>query len=516
MDKKEIDYTEEDTSSYYNTKVEEIIEKKRNGINPYPHSFKITKSVEKFIETYNTINPGDHLVDFKESIAGRILEIRDSSKLWFMTIVSNGFKVQLMFNLQYLILPEENKVVNFKKTLSNFSRGDIIGVSGFVGKSKKGELSLFVEHSTILTPCLKLIPKQIYGLKDEELRVKKRFLDLISNEDTMKTFKIRNEVIKFLRRYLDNLYYIELQTPILATQVGGASAKPFNTFLNDHKLNMCLRIATELPLKMAVVGGMNAVYDLGPQFRNEGIDITHHPEFYSLELYKTYSDYNDMMNICEDMLSKLAFEIKGTYKFNYLPLHSDKEIEIDFTPPFRRMDLVTELEKHIGIKLPNNLGTEESRGILLDLCSKFSVECKDPKTNARLLDKLVGHFLEPQCVNPTFIMNHPLVMSPLAKWHRDNPFLTERFELFCNCFELANAYTELNDPFIQRKTFEDQMKAKSMGDDEAQSIDETFIEALEYGLPPTGGAGFGIERLVMLLANKNKIKDVILFPIGSV
>jgi lysyl-tRNA synthetase class 2 len=185
MDKKETDYTEEDTSSYYNTKVEEIIEKKRNGINPYPHSFQVTKSVEKFIETYNTINPGDHLVDIKESIAGRILEIRDSSKLWFMTIVSNGFKIQLMFNLQYLILPEENKVVNFKKTLSNFSRGDIIGVSGFVGKSKKGELSLFVEHSTILTPCLKLIPKQIYGLKDEELRVKKRFLDLIFVADTV-------------------------------------------------------------------------------------------------------------------------------------------------------------------------------------------------------------------------------------------------------------------------------------------------------------------------------------------
>jgi lysyl-tRNA synthetase class 2 len=499
----------EDYDKYYNMRVEEMDKLKKNGINPYPHKYSISMSFDKFVETYNSLETAQHLEDKNESLAGRIMAIRsNSNKLWFMTVKSNGCTMQFAFNKNYYY--DQDKFVADAKSIA---RGDIVGVEGFPAKTKSGELSLFVRRVQILTPCLRTIPKTIYGIKDEDTRSRKRFLDMIANEDSIKTILTRSKIIRFIRKYLDDLDFTELQTPILCTQVGGASAKPFKTYLNDHKMDMCMRIATELPLKMAIVGGLDAVYDLGSQFRNENLDCTHHPEFTSIELYQTYRDYNNMMDLCEDLLSKLAFHIKGSYKFSYLPLHAEKEIELDFTPPFRRLDLVTEIEKHTDTKLPEDLGTDESRLILLGLCDKFGVECSDPKTNARLLDKLVGHFLEPQCSNPTFIMNHPLMMSPLAKWHRDKPFLTERFELFINCFEIANAYTELNDPFVQRKTFEDQMKAKNAGDEEAQGIDELFIEALEYGLPPCGGLGIGADRVVMLLTNKNKIKDVILFPI---
>ena len=275
---------------------------------------------------------------------------------------------------------------------------------------------------------------------------------------------------------------------------------------------MSLRIAPELYLKQLLVGGFEKVYELGPQFRNESRDRTHNPEFLSLEFYWSYIDYNKLLDVGEELISGLVKAITGSYIVNYQPKNSTTAILIDFTPPFKRLDLINELETETGSKFPSDLSTEDTRVFLDDLCEKFKIDCSYPRTTARLIDKLVGEFIEPHCVNPTYIMNHPLIMSPLAKPHRNNPQLTEWFELFINCFELCNAYTELNDPRIQRKNFELQANAKDNGDEEAQPIDENFIEALEYGLPPCGGFGLGIERMTMLLSNRDNIDDIILFP----
>ena len=312
-------------------------------------------------------------------------------------------------------------------------------------------------------------------------------------------------VVQNIKDYLNKMHFTEVNTPILSNQAGGANAKPFETYHNDLKSKMFLRIAPELFLKQLVVGGMERVYEIGPQFRNESADTSHNPEFISLEFYMAYTDYNQLMIIAEDLLSQLVFRIKGKYQFTY------QDTEIDFTPPFQRIDFMKELEKYIG-QIPDNYESVEMKQFLIEKCLEHNVQCSEPKTIPRLLDKLAGHFIEPQCKNPTFLINHPVIMSPLAKWNRDDKRLTERFELFANFFELCNAYTELNDPLMQRKTFEKQMQDKKDGDSEAQEIDENFINALEIGLPPTGGFGLGIERLVMLLCDKAYIRDVIAFP----
>ena len=298
---------------------------------------------------------------------------------------------------------------------------------------------------------------------------------------------------------------------------GGATAKPFETFHNELDMKLFMRIAPELFLKMLIVGGIDRVFEIGKQFRNEGIDLTHNPEFTTCEFYWAYADYNDLINITEKMLSDLVLQIHGSYKIQYHPKgleEKDNVIEIDFTPPFRRMPMMKSLSEALNLELPSaeQLDSEESREFFDKLCKEHNVACSEPRTTARLIDKLVGHFLESQCKDPTFITDTPQIMSPLAKWHRSEPGLSERFELFVNYHEVVNAYTELNDPKVQLEKFRDQAKAKEIGDDEAQAIDQNFVTALEYGLPPTGGWGIGIDRVTMLLTDSNSIKDVLLFP----
>ncbi|BAF12486.1 lysine--tRNA ligase [Oryza sativa Japonica Group] len=524
------DDEEMDPTQYYENRLKALDSLKATGVNPYPHKFLANITVADYIEKYKSMNVGDKLVDVTECLAGRIMTKRaQSSKLLFYDLYGGGEKVQVFADARTSEL-EDNEFIKFHSTLK---RGDIVGVCGYPGKSKRGELSIFPKKIVVLSPCLHMMPRQKsegsavptpwapgmgrniekYVLRDQETRYRQRYLDLMVNHEVRHIFKTRSKVVSFIRKFLDGLDFLEVETPMMNMIAGGAAARPFVTHHNELNMRLYMRIAPELYLKELVVGGLDRVYEIGKQFRNEGIDLTHNPEFTTCEFYMAYADYNDLIELTETMLSGMVKELTGGYKIKYHANGVEKPpIEIDFTPPFRKIDMIEELEAMAKLNIPKDLSSDEANKYLIDACAKYDVKCPPPQTTTRLLDKLVGHFLEETCVNPTFIINHPEIMSPLAKWHRSRPGLTERFELFVNKHEVCNAYTELNDPVVQRQRFEEQLKDRQSGDDEAMALDETFCTALEYGLPPTGGWGLGIDRLTMLLTDSQNIKEVLLFP----
>lgn len=449
-------------------------------------------------DTYNKqiVENFEELENKDVHIAGRIMSWRDMGKACFMDVHDCTGRIQV-----YIKINDIGE--DFYNELSKWDIGDIISVEGFVFKTRRGEISVHAKNLTLLSKSLLPLPDKFHGLKDTDLRYRQRYVDLIMNPDVKDTFVKRSTIIRTIRKYLDDKGFIEVETPILNTIAGGAAARPFITHHNTLDMDLFLRIAPELYLKRLIVGGMEKVYEIGRLFRNEGMDIKHNPEFTSIELYEAYVDYNAMMEHTENIINACAKAVCDSDVITY------QGEEINLCKPFKRITMIDAVKEATGVDFGEFVGDDQKA---VEIAKQFGFETNGKNTWGDILNLAFEEKVEETLVQPTFIYDYPVEVSPLTKRKKDNPHLVERFELFITRREMANAYSELNDPIDQRERFLHQMKMREAGDDEANMIDEDFINALEYGMAPTGGLGIGIDRLVMLLTDSASIRDVLLFP----
>ena len=457
------------------------------GIEPFPHKFAGVEPIDQVRAAHDELGPGEDSTS-KHRLAGRLAARREQGKLAFLDLTDRTGRLQLQARVNEL--GEEGLA-----SLLALDLGDLIGVDGTVFRSRRGELTLRIDEFTVLAKSLRPPPEKHHGLQDVETRFRHRELDLIANEGARELFITRARVISAVRRYLDSEGFIEVETPVLQPLYGGAAARPFTTHHNALNRTLYLRIATELYLKRLIVGGLERVYELGKDFRNEGLDRAHNPEFTMLEFYEAYADYLDMAARCEQLVAVAAYE-------------ADYAGAIDLSPPWRRETLRDAILARTGVDITRF----RDRNSLVEEMHAHGIEAPPGDTWPQLVDELLSKHVEPRLIEPTFVLDYPVEMSPLAKRHRSEPGLAERFEAFIGGMEIANAFTELNDPDEQKRRFQQQRDLASLGEVEAQPYDEAFMEALEQGMPPTGGLGMGIDRVAMVLTGSRSIREVILFP----
>ncbi len=485
-------------NEFIKVRLDKLKAMKEKGINPYPSAaFDVTHHSAELLEKYKDLQPGEHKEEVKVSIAGRLMTIRDMGKSSFAHVMDGQGKIQIYVKKDGV---GEKSYEIFKL----LDLGDIIGVKGFPFKTKTGEASIHVESFQVLSKSLHPLPEKWHGLTDVEARYRHRYVDLIVNDDVRKTFETRSKVISAIRKHLDGNGFLEVETPMMHPIPGGAVARPFVTHHNTLDMDLYLRVAPELYLKRLLVGGFERVYEINRNFRNEGISIKHNPEFTMLEAYQAYGNNETVMTLTENLLSEAAKAAGQGVKI------MSGETELNFTPPFKRLPLLHALEEIGGIEY-EEVTVEDLKKRLKTTAAE--IKHIDSLSKAELAYLLFGELVEPHLIQPTFITDFPVEVSPLSKAKEDNLALTERFELFVLGREIANGFSELNDPVDQRRRFEKQVELRKAGDEEGMFLDEDYILALSYGMPPAGGVGIGIDRLLMLLTNSPSIRDVILFPL---
>ncbi|SER16037.1 lysyl-tRNA synthetase, class II [Piscibacillus halophilus] len=486
----------EEINDQMQTRIEKLRALQDAGINVFGDKFERTHLSDELKGSYDQYTKEElEEKEYPVTIAGRIMTKRGKGKAGFAHIQDLEGQIQIYVRKDRI---GEEAYEVFKQA----DLGDIVGVKGVMFKTKVGELSVKADEFVFLTKSLRPLPEKFHGLKDVEQRYRQRYLDLITNLESRETFILRSKIIQSMRRYLDNKGFLEVETPMMHAIPGGASARPFVTHHNALDIPLYMRIAIELHLKRLIVGGLEKVYEIGRVFRNEGVSTRHNPEFTMIELYEAYADYHDIMDLTENLVAHIAEEVLGTTKVHY------GDVEVDLTPQWKRWHMVDAIKEVTGVDFWAEMTDEEAHA----LAKEHGVEVDENMTYGHIVNEFFEQKVEDTLVQPTFIYGHPVAISPLAKKNEEDPRFTDRFELFIVGREHANAFSELNDPIDQRQRFEAQVKEREEGNDEAHLMDEDFLEALEYGLPPTGGLGIGIDRLVMLLTNSASIRDVLLFP----